>query len=351
MVRVAIAFLSLAWFGWTLAFPVVPLVSEPESPAYLAYVPSLITAAQECVLISLSDCRLYQDDSTRPLLSALAATAQRGVKVRVLLERRGDERPLPEQEAAADYLRGAGAEVRWDDPEVTLHTKFLVVDGRWCVIGSTHWTYSALERSVQMDLAVDAPELAAALAEFFDLLWAGDFSPRPTLPGPPWPEPAALPLLDLPGAGLHAEVIPKLLSRARERVCLLLYRLGYYPQYPDSPSNALVEALIGAARRGAAVQVLLEGGEEFAELAQANRLAAAYLSLNGIEVRFDPTGVTTHAKCLVVDGQDVLVSSANWAYYSLARNVEAGVAFLVAPALAQSLERAFAQLWAAGRLP
>jgi len=106
-----------------------------------------------------------------------------------------------------------------------------------------------------------------------------------------------------------------------------------------------VDGLVSALQRGVRVRVLLEGGEDFPDLAEANRLTAAYLSLYGAEVRWDPPGLTTHAKCLVVDGRDVVVSSANWSYYSLARNVEAGVAFLDAPALAEALTQAFQILW------
>lgn len=331
---------SLAW-----GFPVLPLVSTPDHPAYLLTLPQLLGEAEGRIWVALSDCRRYPGGETGPLLSALVEAAGRGVEVRVLLERR-ERNPLGEQLAAFSFFSTSGIAAAWDDPDLTLHSKLLLIDD-WLVVGSTHWTKSALLYSVQVDLAIHSPALAEVAAEFFNVIWTGKLETvEAELPLENWPTGAVVPLLDLPGAGLHAQVLPRLLARAQATLDLIMYRLAYYPRYPDSPSNALVEGLISALRRGVRVRVLLEGGEDFPDLAEANRLTAAYLALHGAEVRLDPPELTTHAKCLVVDGRDVVVSSANWSYYSLARNVEAGVAFLDTPALAAVLQRAFEALWA-----
>ncbi len=336
---------TLAW-----GFPVLPLVSTPDYPAYLATIPQLLGEAEARIWVALSDCRRYPGGDTDPLLSALVDAAGRGVGVRVLLERR-EEKPLGEQLAAFSYLDQAGVEVAWDDPGVTLHSKLLLIDD-WTVVGSTHWTKSALQFSVQVDLAIRSPALAGLAKEFLDWLWSGELAGvEAELPLEGWPAGAVLPLFDLPEAGIHTKVLPRLLSRAQTTVDLVMYRLAYYPQYPDSPSNALVDGLVSALRRGVRVRVLLEGGEDFPDLAESNRLTASYLSLYGAEVRLDPPGLTTHAKCMVIDGRDVAVSSANWSYYSLAKNVEAGVAFLDAPALAARLLTAFDALWKGATSP
>ncbi|MGC9529937.1 MAG: phospholipase D-like domain-containing protein [Candidatus Bipolaricaulaceae bacterium] len=349
MVRAALALGALVWAGTALGFPVTVLVTRPDQPNYRSAVVAAVRGARSWIRAALSDCRMYTDGATEPLLAALADAAKRGVDVQVLLERREDRPPAPEQSRAARFLEASGAEVRWDSPAVTLHAKFLVVDGRRCVLGSSHWTYSALERSVQVDLVVDSPALAKVVAAYFDLLWRGELAVVAALSDPPWPEPCALPLVDLPKARSHREVIPYLLRRAGRTVDLLIYRLGYYPQYPDSPSNLLLEQLIQAVRRGVRVRVYLEGGEDFPELAEANRRAATLLAVHGVQVRLDPVGATLHAKCLIVDARDVLVSSANWSYHSLANNLEAGVAFLGAPELARRLAESFSVLWARGR--
>lgn len=343
MKRVAILLFLTAWTAQ--AFPIIPLATTPEGGTYPPFVAELISSASQEVLVCLSDLRLYAEDgATSPLLAALVEAAVRGVEVRVLIERRWDG-PSQEQQAAFDSLAEQGVAVRWDTPEVTLHTKFLVLDRRWVVVGSTHWTTSALMRSVQLDLAVENEQLGAAFGSFFDLLWEGQLKAAPHLPPPPWPQPAVLPLLDLPQGGLHAELIPHLIHQAQQSVCVMIYRLGYYPAYGDSPSNRIVDELRAAASRGVAVRVLLEGGEDFPDLARDNELAGTYLALGGVQVRYDAPGTTLHAKFLIVDDQDVVISSANWSYSSLVKNVEAGLAVLGAPALGLPLRQLFDELW------
>lgn len=347
MKRISILLLAFAWVG--VALPLVPLCTTPEDPVYSSFVVGLIAEATAEVLVCLSDIRIYgADGATTGLLQALTEAAGRGVWVRVLAERRATG-PGQEQRAALAYLEGRGVEVRWDAPDVTLHTKLLVVDRRWVVVGSTHWTMSALTRSVQLDLAIEDVGLGDAFGRFFDLLWDGQLQAIPHLAPPPWPRPAVVPLLDPPKGGLHAQIAPDMLRAATESVRVLIYRLAYYPAYGDSPSNRIVDELCRAAARGVQVQVLLEGGEDFVDLSRDNRTTAAYLTACGVMVRFDEPGTTMHAKCLIVDRRDVLVSSANWSYYSLVHNVEAGVAVLGAPELAHPLADWFDTLWSRAR--
>lgn len=347
MKRIAILLFVFTWVG--AAMPVVPLLTASDRPMYADFVEALIAAAEWEVLAALSDIRLYAGDgATAGLLQALAAAAERGVEVRVLAEARATG-PHPDQRAALQYLDQRGVVVQWDTPEVTLHAKFLVVDRRWVVVGSTHWTMSALTRSVQLDLAVDAEELGDAFGRFFDLLWEGQLRAVPDLALPPWPHPAIVPLLDPPQGGLHAQVIPDVIRLAEHSVQAMIYRLAYYPAYSDSPSNRIVQELCAAAARGIEVRVLLEGGEDFADLAHDNRVSAAYLTACGVAVRMDAPGTTLHAKGLIVDGRHVLVTSANWSYYSLVRNIEAGIAVLGAPELGKPLQELFDELWAHAR--
>ncbi len=332
-----------------VALPVVPLATTPGNPGYTRFAVGLLATAQREVLAALSDVRMYRGDgATAELLAALAGAASRGVPVRVLAELRRDG-ALPEQGAAMAWLAERGVAVRWDAPEVTLHAKFLVVDRRWVVVGSTHWTASALTRSVQLDLAIESEELGEAFGRFFDHLWAGELKLTPQLGPAPWPQTALVPLLDPPQGGIHAGLLPALIRGARESVDVLIYRLGYYPAYADSPSNRIVDELCRAAARGVRVRVLLEGGEDFPDLARDNRVAGSYLAACGVDVGFDPPGTTLHAKVLVVDGRDVVVTSANFSYTSLAQNVEAGVAVLGAPELGVPLRAWFELLWREAR--
>ncbi len=325
-------------------FPVLPMWSTPETPVYLKVVPSLLAAAEREILAALSDIRAYSTDATDPLLSALEGAAHRGVSVYLLVEI--SDRPFyPEQEAALARLRRAGAKVREDSPDITLHAKFLVMDEQWVIVGSTPWTKTALTASVQVDLAVEEPELAALFRRFFFYLWDGKLDTKTEVPPFPWPGPALVPLLDFPDTRGTFAALQDLLAQAQHEINLLLYQLALYPEYSQSPSNLLLQALARAAQRGLRVRVLVEGGETDPSLSETNRLSAAWLLSQGVAVHFDPLATTMHAKCLVVDGRHVWVASSNWNYSSLVRNVEAGLLLLDVPALAQLLNTWFAALW------
>ncbi len=343
----AIFFLFLGLIALGEPVSVTPILSIPQVPRYFEWVLGAIENAEEEILIMLSDCRRYARPSrVNTLLDALAEAAGRGVQVKVLLERR-DEIP-PEEEAAFAYLEKNGIEVRWDDPESTLHAKLLVFDRTEVVLGSTPWTYNGLFESVQVDFAVRSPTAAQTFRRFFGFLWEGRYRVEPRLGEAK--APALILLPEFPeGEALHLEVAARLLEEAQKEIDLCLYMLRRYPW--DSPVNRLTDALISAAARGVRVRVLLEGGESWMEpdFASDAREVATYLLLHGVEARFDPPGSTLHAKFLVVDGEDLLVSSANWAYYSLIKNVEAGVALLGTPALGSILADFFEALWAQAR--
>ena len=48
----------------------------------------------------------------------------------------------------------------------------VIVDGRWCVLGSTNWTFSALRTNRETSLCCDSPALAATLSAVFIEAWA-----------------------------------------------------------------------------------------------------------------------------------------------------------------------------------
>ena len=345
MRSLAILCLAFGAIAWGEVVELTPILTTPEDPGYFRRALRAIRDAREEILVMLSDCRRYPWGSpANALTDALADARSRGVAVRVLIER--GEEPAPETEAAFAYLAARGIEVRWDDPGVTLHAKLLLIDGELTLLGSSPWTYNGLFGSVQVDMLVRSRGVAGTFREFFGLVWEGrlDVEVETERAGIP----ALVPVPEFPqGEATHLALAGELLADAEARIDLALYKLRYYPQYPTSPSNELVAGLVAAAARGTRVRVLLEGGEGRGDpyFVGETREVATYLLLHGVEVRFDPPDSTLHAKLLVVDGEDLLISSANWSYYSLARNVEAGIALIGVPSLGTVFGRFFDSLW------
>ena len=156
--------------------PVILLADTDYLPRTLA----LLAGAQREIDITMFSCVLPEDarpeHPVRRLLETLVARAQAGVAVRVVLDhgvpasRRQVDEEVPSA-TAAKWLAVRSIAVRWDEDERTTHTKSLVVDGRWCIVGSTNWTFSALRRNREQSLLLDNPVLAATLTMRFTALW------------------------------------------------------------------------------------------------------------------------------------------------------------------------------------
>ena len=98
-----------------------------------------------------------------PLIAALSAAALRGVEVDVILPARGD---LPHVDWAVranlwQVLEG-GCRV-WFQPEPFDHTKLLVVDDVWFLLGSANWDARSLRLNFEFVLEGFDPRIGAAL--------------------------------------------------------------------------------------------------------------------------------------------------------------------------------------------
>ncbi len=135
---------------------------------------------------------------------------------------------------------------------------------------------------------------------------------------------------------------------ASSSVHIVMFTMKYYPDYEGNRENKLLDALKAAKQRGVDVKIVLEGGSSYLGEAFGSdqRQACSYLDAGGVEVRFDPGNVTTHAKLLIADGRTVIVGSTNWNYQALEQNNEASV-LLNDPATAAVYEDYFRSIWSA----
>ena len=113
----------------------------------------------------------------RRVLDLLIARHRAGITVQVVLDhgvppsRRQPGEDLPSENAFQE-LRAAGVPVRWDEDERTTHVKCVVIDDRWCLVGSHNWTSSALTRNREWTLEVEDPALAKDLTARMERVWA-----------------------------------------------------------------------------------------------------------------------------------------------------------------------------------
>jgi len=123
----------------------------------------------------------------------------------------------------------------------------------------------------------------------------------------------------------YFQVAKKLIQEAKTSIQVMMFEMGFYDRYPNTPSNLLIKELIDAKKRGVKVEVILEVKEGRDRTTERNRTTGKILSNGGVEVTYDPLFKTTHAKWMAVDGSLVLLGSTNWTYYALTNNNEVSV--------------------------
>ena len=124
----------------------------------------------------------YPDSPTNILLRDLANAKKRGVDVKVVLEQEPEEREgifgkkkiQPDHQGAVKaFLDRNNIPCVMDNPLVTLHAKVIIVDGLYTVIGSTNWSYGAMEKNKETAVIIESPETADCYQKYFDRLFTG----------------------------------------------------------------------------------------------------------------------------------------------------------------------------------
>lgn len=136
------------------------------------YYPMLLNFLQGAgrkVQVAMFVFRATGAKGNRPTVVAdeLIAAARRGVEVTVLLENSAYEEDLNrEHQKLARTLRQGGVTVRFGPERTTTHTKIILVDDRFVLLGSHNLTHSALRFNHECSLLIDSRELAAQLSSY-----------------------------------------------------------------------------------------------------------------------------------------------------------------------------------------
>jgi cardiolipin synthase A/B len=97
------------------------------------------------------------------LITALCLAAMRGVAVEVILPEHGDHRLVNwATRANVGPLLRDGVRL-WRSPPPFRHSKVLVVDGEWCLVGSSNWDMRSFRLNFELCVEVYDRDLAAVL--------------------------------------------------------------------------------------------------------------------------------------------------------------------------------------------
>ncbi len=122
-----------------------------------------IDRAREEISLSVYLFRTIEDAQGYPeaVLKSLIAAVGRGVRVEAILERNRNADDLDRNNAeTTQRLRQGGVRVCLDAPDRQTHTKLVVIDRRYVLIGSHNLTQSALKYNHEASVWIDSVPLA-----------------------------------------------------------------------------------------------------------------------------------------------------------------------------------------------
>jgi cardiolipin synthase len=279
---------------------------------------------------------IFEDDETgRRMADALERAARRGIAVRVLMDAIGSRGGL---KGLAPRLRAAGAEVLPAMPlrlwgpnaariDLRNHRKIVVVDGKCAFFGSQNIVSAHANRGMvneEMLVRATGPIVrhlhAVLLGDRF--LETGDLPPESDKLDPTERSESRAGLAQVvpsgPGynEGTAEAVMIALMYGARSRVVLTAPYV--------IPSDAFLAAMCSTARRGVAVDLIVDNASNkpLVQLAQQSYYDAMLKA--GVQVHRH-TGSFLHAKHLSVDDEVALIGSSNLDIRSFALNAEVSV--------------------------
>jgi len=154
---------SLAARGTALA---TPLVTSPRGRASDISVVVWLLLARAERTVDIATPYFVPDHS---LVEAIAATAARGVRVRLLVPGPHMDKEIVRKASLGtfDDLIDGGVEV-WEYQPTMMHAKTMVVDGRWSMIGSANFDNRSMELNDELVLVVDDTGLAEQITRSFE---------------------------------------------------------------------------------------------------------------------------------------------------------------------------------------
>lgn len=282
-----------------------------------------------------------------------------GVRVRVILDPHLGTLPALRKESQRflDPVKAAGIPVVHPTRPLPQgrsridHNKYFVVDGERALIGSMN-VAEKFQHYHDVMLRIDGPA-AADLANQFEVDWywhqRPEQSPPLYKPFDPGQRPAVKgqtsSQIRIVGTGTSRRTLkPALmqaLKEARRSILVQMHELG---------DDEALDALIAAHRRGLDVRVLLDPGDLGPFVPVIHRGPMGVLNVNArrrlLEARVplhtylvNPTMTTAHMKLTVIDGEVLILGSANWTESGFATVDETDAQVVGGRAIQQAVEQ------------
>ena len=295
------------------------LLPLPDGGTAFRAIDELLRTARRSIELEMYE--LQRDDLVRLLLAA----HEHGVDVTAIRD------PTESSSAARwDELSKGGVRVLAFPVEARSidHVKLLIVDHVRAVVGGINWGRRSIDNR-DYDLLATGPVVQNLERVFVeDEALAGE---PVVIPGPS-PDAGVRVLVTRPGREIRDTILAAI-ADSRRSIEIEMFVLS---------DRVVVEALVGALRRGVRVRALLEPTQP------QNTTSMALLRGSGARVDFfiPVAGEKLHAKLGIFDGAMVIFGSCNWSHSGFTANHELDLA-ITSPALAARFLQAVVADWQA----
>jgi cardiolipin synthase len=275
---------------------------------------------------------LYSDDTGRQFRDVLCQRARDGIEVRVLLDGIGSGWRLKNSDVA--MMKKAGCKFAYYHPTHSWrvdrtnrrsHRRILVVDGRVGFTGGVgfaeKWSGHAQDVKHWRDthVRIEGP-LVAELQAAFQEHWIKTFEETLTGAGqfPPLAEAGNIKAQIVSSRSFSMAPVPLIQAVSFTAATSRIWITNSY----CTPTDDQVDQLVGAAKRGVDVRLLLPGPNNDQPLTKsAGRTAYGELLAGGVKIfEYQPSMI--HEKCMVIDGLFAMLGSSNLDARSSAINEE-----------------------------
>lgn len=281
-----------------------------------------IDGAQESI-----DLAIY-NMSLKKVGEALIQAAQRGVKVRVVMESEALDRDVPQRLVDSGMI-----EVLGDRREGLMHNKYMVIDGLTVWTGSLNYTVTGVYEDNNNLVRIDDEALAQDYSADFEAMFTDDQFGVEKAGAAPYPEllidERPVRVFFSPGGGADRALVG-LVKQAQSSVHFLAYNLT---------ANDLGKALVEANQSGVDVRGVMD-----AETAR-NSTGSEYEMLHKAKIAvLDANKGLMHHKVIIVDQRWVVLGSYNFTASAEKSNNE-NLLILDNPGLAAKFEDEFEKLY------
>ena len=154
-------------------------VIDISGAKYFPAVKEALSEAEESIYLVMFIIELsaYKKHSkANRLIDELISAKGRGVDVKVILDQNIDfvhKRYKSKWQArirsikAYERLKGADIKVYYDEPTKYTHAKAIVIDKEIVILGSTNWTESSFDRSIETNVLIKSSKLADEILSYF----------------------------------------------------------------------------------------------------------------------------------------------------------------------------------------